>query len=428
MKKKFIFYTLLLLVILSITSCGQKYSNGQPILKSINIMDRNGLSETLSSKDRLAQFENVDFLKTQPYQKVLRVYERDVNGDIKALITSYHPNGQPKQYLEIVNNRALGNYREWYSNGTLKVETYIIGGEADIDTAAEQSWLFDGCSRAWDEDGHLVAEMFYEKGLLEGTSNYYHSNGNLWKQMPYKKGQLQGATIVYLPDSSLLQITNYVDGIKHGSAQRFWPGDKISSEETYCKGDLINARYHDCQGNCIASIDEGNGLKALFGKDSLSELHSYRNGKQEGEITVFASDGSLYRKYSTKNQIKDGEEILYYDPIETQGKQIPKLSVNWIEGKIQGTVKTWYPTGVQESQKEMSLNKKNGLFTAWYLDGSLMMIEEYAKNKLVRGEYYMPGEKLPISTIRAGEGIATLFDPKGTFVRKIHYSNSKPLE
>ena len=69
------------------------------------------MSETINSKDRLNAFEKTNFLSAQPYQKVMRVYGKQENGDIKACITSYHPNGQVKQYLESVNNRAFGAYQ-----------------------------------------------------------------------------------------------------------------------------------------------------------------------------------------------------------------------------------------------------------------------------------------------------------------------------
>ncbi|MDB6080760.1 MAG: hypothetical protein JWO53_32, partial [Chlamydiia bacterium] len=43
----------------------------QPLI-SVNVIDRNGLSETIGSKDRLKQYENINFLTSQSYQKVLR--------------------------------------------------------------------------------------------------------------------------------------------------------------------------------------------------------------------------------------------------------------------------------------------------------------------------------------------------------------------
>ncbi|MFN0065803.1 MAG: hypothetical protein ACKVOH_06170, partial [Chlamydiales bacterium] len=101
---------------------------------TISIIDRNGLTETISAKERLNAYEKTDFLTPQPYQKVSRVYGREKNGDVRSQITSYHPNGQIKQYLEAMNNRAKGQYREWYADGQLKIEVQVIGGIADLNT------------------------------------------------------------------------------------------------------------------------------------------------------------------------------------------------------------------------------------------------------------------------------------------------------
>jgi antitoxin component YwqK of YwqJK toxin-antitoxin module len=130
--------------------------------------------------------------------------------------------------------------------------------------------------------------------------------------------------------------------------------------------------------------------------------------------------------YVVRDDIKHGEEVINYDAPKLQQVLKPKISVTWYDGKVQGPTKTWYTNGIQESQKEMSNNKKNGHSTAWYNDGSLMMIEEYEQDKLVRGEYYAKGEKFPVSMIIDGKGIVTRFDADGTFLQRITYKSGKP--
>jgi antitoxin component YwqK of YwqJK toxin-antitoxin module len=419
--------TLFLCLMTLVVGCRSSTRSPSPVLTSINIIDRNGFSETITKSDRLKQYERVDFLREQPYQKVLRVYSRDKQGDIYAYITSYHPNGHPRQYLEVVNNRAFGTYQEWYENGTLKVNTSIIGGDADINTSAEQTWLFEGCSQAWDEEGRLVAEIRYVSGLLEGNSTYFHPNGVVWKQIPFSRGAIHGTEEIFLEDSTLLQTTQYVQGVKQGPSQRYWSCEQLSAEEEYREGRLLTGHYYDRFGALIASIEEGNGYRALFGKSSLRELQQYQSGLLQGEIKVFDECGAIMRTYQVQNGLKHGEEIEFYPPINGQSVPHPQLAINWIEGKIQGLTKTWYANGVQESQRQMVANMKNGLLTAWYMDGTLMLIEEYERDKLVKGEYFMPGEKIAVTTVREGKGIATLCDPYGTLLRRIPYQQGKPV-
>lgn len=418
-----------IIVVISLTGC-QRPQPGDyfivPPLTSISILDRNGMSETICSPERLEQYTCADFLQPQPYQKVLRVYGRDIQGNIPACITSYHSNGTISQYLEVVNSRAFGIYREWYSNGVLKIEARIIGGNADIVNGAEKTWIFDGCCQVWNENGDPEASIQYVKGSLEGLSLYYHTDGSLWKSIPYSKNKVHGCLEIYFANGSLLKQINYCNGLREGEAKSFWSNGCPSSIEFYCDGLLAQGNYYGPQGNSLGEIIEGNGTRVIFGKEAPSEMQEYHFGLLDGEIKVLDKYGRIIKIYHMKNNLKHGEELLYYDASRLQQNLTPKLSMTWYEGKIQGITKTWYPDGTQESQKEMSNNKKHGHSTAWYRNGTMMMIEEYDQDKLVRGEYYAKGERYPVSSVEDGNGAATIFDADGTYVRKVIYWHGQP--
>lgn len=419
---------ILIALLMTFTSARQANVKRKPIpLTSVHIVDRNGFAETIGGKDRLEQFQKINFLEPQPYQKVLRIYARDSQGNVRSIVTSYYPNGNAKQFLEIVNGRAFGMYREWHENGNPSLMAKVIGGTADITMAAENTWLFDGVSQVWDENNHLTAEIPYSQGVLEGSAVYYHPNGQVWKRFAYKKGQVDGTMEVYRETGELLQQINFVQGQRCGSSTRFWSANQLASQEEYSQGKLEVGQYFDIKGTLISEVKGGTGFRAVFGKDFVSELQEYQFGHLEGEVKVFNSNGTLKRIYHVKNDIKHGEEIEYYPSLATsECDPQPKLSFYWYEGIVQGHVKTWYPNGHVESQKEMASNKKNGVSTIWYRDGNLMMIEEYEQDKLLRGDYFKKGEKIPTSQIIQGKGIATIFDANGHFVQKINYANGKP--
>lgn len=403
-----------------VCGCSSSRQENPPPLISIHIIDREGLTQSISTPERLKGFEQVNFSEPQPYQKVMRVYAKDDKGICCSQITTYHPNGQLKQSLDVVNQRAFGCYKEWHTNGILKVEGTIIEGIADISTAAEKSWLFDGLCTAWDERGQKLAEIFYQRGTLEGPSYYYHPNGAIWKTMHYQAGLLEGTLSIYLEDGSLLQESTCHKGVNHGYSLRYWPSGQKAWEETYEKGRLLCGEYWDIQGNKIASIQEGCGWRALFTKEGVSELREYRAGKQEGCVKLFDMRGAMLSTHCIKNGLKEGEELYFYP----QGT--PKFSVTWRAGKIQGIAKSWYENGTLESQREMSANTKNGVCTAWYENGFLMLAEEYDQGRLKRGDYFRLGEKSPVSRVSNGEGTASIFDKKGVYLRTIRYHNGLP--
>jgi antitoxin component YwqK of YwqJK toxin-antitoxin module len=421
----------ILLCLLLLTFTGAKRSkNGKPRLlplTSIHIIDRNGFAETISNKERLNQFQNVDFLSSQPYQKVLRIYARDSKGNVRSVVTTYHENGNPKQFLEILNARANGIYCEWHENGNMSLMTKVIGGTPDVTPLAERSWLFDGPSYAWDEEGNQIAEINYSQGSLEGVATYFHSCGQIWKRIPYFKNQVEGIIEVFRNNGEVFQQMTYTQGQRHGSSIRYWNCQQLASQEDYCRGKLENGQYFDKQGTLIAEVKNGMGYRAVFGKECVQEMQEYVDGVLEGEVKVFNQEGRLKRIYHVKNGIKHGEEVEYYDRFfASSAPPQSKLSFYWYEGKIQGIVKTWYPTGNLESQKEMSNNIKNGVLTAWYRDGNLMLIEEYENDHLIRGDYFKKEDKIPVSQVVDGKGIVTIFDADGHFVQKISYINGKP--
>lgn len=392
-------------------------------LASINIVDANGVSEIISNEERLKQYDTVDFMIPQPYQKVVRVYKRNEQGNIMACITTYHPNGELKQYLEVLNGRAFGEYGAWYENGMRKVEARVIGGPGDLYDGVEKSWLFDSACFAYGQDGHLEAEIPYSKGKREGLALYYHKNGATWKKISLRNDKLDGPYLIYYDNGTLLEKSDFCEGKREGKLYRYWFGGAVAADELYEDDRLIEGRYFSPCGEQISEVVCGNGFRAIFGKNCVVEYHEYKAGVREGLVKVLGKKGDIVRTYGVKNGLKQGEEI-DYDPVTKH----PKLSISWDQGKIQGIVKSWYPNGVQESQREMAGNKKMGILTAWYNDGSLMLIENYDQDRLVKGEYYKHGNGFPVSTVNNGEGLATLYDANGLFVRKVSYLNGKPEE
>jgi antitoxin component YwqK of YwqJK toxin-antitoxin module len=237
---------------------------------------------------------------------------------------------------------------------------------------------------------------------------------------------MQGNLEIHCQNGMLLQSTSYDQGHKEGKSLRYWSEDLIASSEEYSDGLLISGCYYDLEGKEISTVKDGNGIRSIFGKETAAEMQEYKFGQPEGKCQIFDPYGRIVNYYHVKNVCKHGEETSYYDAVRLQPNLTPKLMINWYEGKIQGVCKTWYQNGIQESQKEMSNNKKNGHHTIWYRDGSLMMIEQYEQDKLMRGEYYQRGEKSPISTIIDGTGCVTLYDADGNFNQKVEYHRGKP--
>lgn len=418
---------LLVLILLCATAC--HYAPPQEQIVAIQIQDRNGLTETINASDRLEVYQQVDFLSSQPYKKVLRVYKKE--GKSHSKITTYHPNGMPWQYLEAQEMRAYGTYREWFSNGQLKIEATVIGGTADVAMGSQQDWLFEGLSKVWDERGNVLAYIPYEKGALEGTSLYFYPTGQKQKVVPFSKNVLQGELCEYFPNETLFARTNYKDGVKNGSSIGYFSNGVLAWEEDYSDGLLRTGHYYNQSGASFSEVTNGGGFQAQFENDKLAYLIETRHGRPDGRWQKYTPQGELISVSHIKHNQKEGEEIHYYLSTEraSEGKNpLPKLSIPWHDNMIHGTVQTWYDNGQLESQREFCRNKKMGPALSWYRDGSLMVLEEYEEDRLMKGHYYKKSQKDPVSSIINGTGIATLYDADGIFLRKVSYVKGKAVD
>ncbi len=419
---------LLLIFALSLFySCSSRTPTDQSdAVISMQLIDRNGFTETISNKDRIASFKNTDFLTAQPFQKVLRVFGKNISGQSVSKITSYHENGQLWQYLEAVDGRAHGIYREWFPNGVLKIEAHLAEGTADIHDIAQATWIFHGHCKVWEEEGNLVAEFHYEKGQMDAPARYFYPDGKLQKIIPYEQGEIHGIVQSFDEEGNLMEETPYSKGEKEGKAIAYWNPTHPLSTEIFAQGLLSEAFYFDPLGNCIAEVHDGKGKQAEFKEGRLETLYTIENGIIEGEVQTFNPNGSLHTSYILIDEKKQGEEWEYY-PSEKGEALRPKLCVHWNDDKIQGQVKTWYPNGKMESQREVNENKKHGTSFSWYKSGDLMLMEEYDNELLIKGSYYKPGDKRPISKIESGKGTASLYTSEGIFLRKVAYEKGKPV-
>lgn len=413
-------YYCCLLILFS--ACATKRSaEQQEILSSLQIIDKNGFTETVSAKNRLETFKHVDFLEPQPYKKVMRVFGRNGTGQI-VKITSYHPNGYPWQYLECLNGRAYGAYKEWHPNGRLKLEASVIEGLSDIVERAQVSWVFDNKSSAYDQDGNLAAEIFYEKGVLQGSSLYYHPNGQLEKSVPYHQDKIHGELLAYNLQGELIEKISYRNDLREGTAEGFWSPGQLKYQEIYENDLLITGIYISFKGVVVSEIIKGEGKQAIFEGERLYSLCSHENGVAKGKVELFDKEEELRCVYHIEEGKKQGEEWEYYPK-----SREPKLYLYWNNDLIQGMAKTWYPNGVLQSEREIHANRKHGLSFAWYEEGQLMLVEEYENDLLIKGSYFKKGDKIPVSKIEEGNGIVTLFDSKGHFIKKIRYEKGSPL-
>ncbi len=392
-------------------------------LVHLQIVDRNGYTQTISDKEDIKKYESSDLKAPSHHEKVVKVFDKGQKG----VITLYHDNGQLWQYLETKTGRASGVYEEYYPTGQIHIRSVVSEGVADLTDSAKASWIFDDISTVYDENGNIIAKIPYVKGLQQGIATYFYPNGQVKTNIPYLNNKIQGQVRGYDQEGKLVRLTNYLDGKEEGES--FFNGSALEGEcdEVYRNGRIVHGKYFDLDGTIFSEIESSQGIKPVFYNGYLVRTEEYKKGIQEGIVTLFRKDRSIESKYTIVNGEKNGEEISYY-PTNIGIEPVKKFLVTWRDGLIHGRVCTWYPTGVLESEKEMVDHKKEGTYLSWYTDSSLMMVEEYRQDKLVNGKYLRMGDTVPISRVIDGMGDAHIYDKDGILIRKVSYYKGNPVE
>ena len=306
-KPFFIFF----LIAIGLTGCRKTQAPSDSIV-SLQIRDRNGFSETISSKDRLKIYQEVDFLDSQPYEKVLRVYGKDQEGKSPSKISTYHDTGHVWQYLECIDGRAHGKFLQWHKNGKIKIEGYIIEGLAEFSEAAQRSWMFEGPCTVWDDQGNIEALFQYDRGQLDGNALYYHPSGKISKTITYKKGVPHGSLQEFNENGDLLKEILFTEGLKNGRAFSRWSDDTIQYDESYENGKLLSGSYFNKEGEKISEIKNGNGIHSSFHEGALYSTTQYEKGEAKGLVKIYDIKGNLKLSYQLLNGMKTGEEWEYY--------------------------------------------------------------------------------------------------------------------
>lgn len=415
---KFHFFSLAAATLL-LTGCHSSSAH----LSRVFLVDSQGFSQTVTTPSSLEKYEAVDFLSPQPYQKVMRTWQ-DKSHSEKSVLTSYYPSGQLMQYLEGSGGRACGLYKEWHENGKLKIEASLSGGKFDLGPAAESSWIFDGLTLAFDEEGHKQAEIPYAKGVKEGLGVMYHPDGTLWQKLSYHQDLLDGPYIAYYPSGAIYKESNYSKDLLDGKSTFRWPDGKIQATELYSKDSLLDGSYYDKEGKKVGQVKGGRGLRALFAEDKLEEFQTIENGQVQGWVGFYDEGGELWHEIHIKDGVKEGAETFFYHQLGD--KRRPKITMQWSAGSLHGIVRTWFENGQLESERQIVQEKPHGPYVAYYPDGSLRALEEYNKGKLVDGKYFAHGNTQAISQVVEGQGTATLFDSQGRMVKEIVYRDGEP--
>ena len=130
------------------------------------------------------------------------------------------------------------------------------------------------------------------------------------------------------PDCTLFQEVYFEKGKRHLTDTKYSSGQKISSQDVYYYGDLVNSK-------------------------------------------TYYTNGSIYSIINYKNNLRHGPYLTY------QGWGFIETEKYYVDGKMNGPYKTYYSNGELKVEGNYKNDNKKGLFKYYNKDGTLNYTETY---------------------------------------------------
>ncbi|PQJ73273.1 toxin-antitoxin system YwqK family antitoxin [Polaribacter butkevichii] len=123
----------------------------------------------------------------------------------------------------LVGKKRVGNWKYFYSDGTIMSEENYKEGK------------LDGALINYYQDGRVTEFSTYKNGLLDGVSSKYSSKGILIEEITYKNGVLNGLAKYFELNGQLKETGNYKDGLRVGNWEYYMDGEVATEKELKAK-------------------------------------------------------------------------------------------------------------------------------------------------------------------------------------------------
>lgn len=236
----------------------------------------------------------------------------DENGLKQGLWKKNYPNGNRAYIAHFVDDRLVGDYKRYHTNGQLKA--HII-----YDSKGEQ-----GTAELYDVDGNLIAEGFYYGEQKDSLWKYYTTN----KRLAETSAEFGGRQIERQQTYLVLE-ESYQRGVKHGKWKHYYPSGVLYEETTFENGvenGVWRQYYPNGQKKEEAKIVNGtrNGTyNAYHPNGNIDRTGQYVNGLRHGEWRYFEASGhnSWTITYNMGTASNEDELLDRYEEEERQWQQ-----------------------------------------------------------------------------------------------------------
>ncbi len=235
---------------------------------------------------------------------------KDINGFKQGYWEKPYKNGQIAYKAYFVNDKLVGDYIRYYSNGikmlTIKYDKNQSGyavlywdtGKKMAEGKYINTNVKDSVWRFYGIDGALMATETYKNGIRNGLSQSFYRNKKVSEEIGWKNGKKNGIWRKYYDSGKIRMETRYINNELDGIFHVFYKTGRMYIDGGY-KADLKNGvwNFYDKQGKLDKTIEYINGIAT-----NQDELDSIETEMIKG-----------WEKQ--KGKYKEPDENMFYNPV-----------------------------------------------------------------------------------------------------------------
>ena len=187
---------------------------------------------------------------------------------------------------EYMDNRKIGVWKKYFSNGKLQNEITYKSGRPN------------GFAKIYYENGNLKEEGLWKGNKWIGNYKYYYENGTIYHEFDYnEKGKRSGPQKYYYETGQIMIEGEWLEGKESGMLKEYYEDGSVKSEKFFNNGAIdpeSTITYEQ-------EVPEEEVKPEPVGKGVVVE-------KDEAPRTIAPFDGNGYHKLYNKNRVisKDG--------------------------------------------------------------------------------------------------------------------------
>lgn len=232
------------------------------------------------------------------YCGALREVNLYENGDINGEALYYYPDGKLQRRSVYRADKLEGPSVNYYPDGTVETRFNYVAGQRQ------------GPFEVFYPTGQLERKGGYEQGELHGDYQDFHANGQPANTGRYDKGRQVGRWQTFYASGKISEDQTFdpATGELHGSYKDYDAQGRLSAETDYVQGRVARVAYFDAAGKPLSqtkvAAKGSTSFKGLHPDGKVSVTGIYLDGQRNGEWRWFRRDGSL----STVHHYRQGRQ------------------------------------------------------------------------------------------------------------------------